>query len=447
MAVRAACGGGREPGVLTISSGHSASYLLDAVAKGRENYYTGAVAAGEPPGRWFGRGAEAFGLRGLVDHQDMTALYNRFIDPRDPRFRDPAHWSEADTLGHTGRRYATEDELYERALDAEPDASAERRAELRLAAGKQARHNVAFTDVTFNVPKSVTVLHTAFEAQEVKARAAGDEETAAAWAAHRVAVEDAIWAGNNAALDYLSEKAGYSRAGHHGGAGGRYVDAHDWTVASFFQHDSREHDPHLHIHNGVLNRVQGPDGVWRTLDGRSLRRWRPAASAVAERVTAERLTHALGVLLAMRPDGKAREIVGVAQEAMDLISTRRLKLTAKAEELIKAFEARKGRVPNGLERERLMQQATLMTRRAKSHTGESREELLDRVDATIRADIDGGLAGVARTLLEAREHTLTAQEWSPEAVIQLALADVQRRKAGWNHADLTQAINDALPDY
>ena len=58
--------------VLTISSGHSASYLTDAVAAGRENYYTGAVAAGEPPGRWYGTGAERLGLVGLVDTQDMT---------------------------------------------------------------------------------------------------------------------------------------------------------------------------------------------------------------------------------------------------------------------------------------------------------------------------------------------------------------------------------------
>jgi hypothetical protein len=34
----AACGGGREAVVLTISSGHSSAYLLDAVAAGRENY-------------------------------------------------------------------------------------------------------------------------------------------------------------------------------------------------------------------------------------------------------------------------------------------------------------------------------------------------------------------------------------------------------------------------
>ena len=50
--------------VLTISSGHSPDYLLNAVATGRENYYTGAIAAGEPPGRWYGRGAAAVGLAG-----------------------------------------------------------------------------------------------------------------------------------------------------------------------------------------------------------------------------------------------------------------------------------------------------------------------------------------------------------------------------------------------
>src|SRR5690606_40126970 len=125
--------------------------------------------------------------------------------------------------------------------------------------GKRARRNVAFLDATFSVQKSVTVLHTAFEAQEVRARNAGDEEAAAAWAAHRQAVEDAIWAGNRAAIDYLAEHAGYSRVGHHGGAAGRYTDAHDWTVASFFQHDNRDHDPQLHIHNAILNRVQGEE--------------------------------------------------------------------------------------------------------------------------------------------------------------------------------------------
>ena len=433
--------------VLRITRGYSPEYLLKEVATGRENYYTGAVAEGEPPGRWWGAGAEVLGLTGLVNAQDMRAVYERFLDPRAEGFNDPDRWDEVATLGHGGRRYLSEDELYAAAVEREPYATPERRAELRVEAGKAARHNVAFFDVTFNVQKSVTLLHTAFEAQEVTARTGGDEETAQAWATFRLAVEDAIWAGNNAGLAYLAENAGYSRVGHHGGAAGRWVDAHDWVVASFFQHDSREHDPHLHIHNGLLNRVQGPDGVWRTLDGRSLFRWRPAAAAVAERTTEERLSHALGVLVATRPDGKAREVVGVAQEAMDLISTRRRKLTAKAEELVDAFETRYGRAPNGLERERLMQQATLMTRAAKSHTGETREELLDRVDARIRADVAGGLAGVAEMALAARGTGPQAQEWSPQAVIDLALAAMQQRKAGWTRADLTAEINAALPDH
>ena len=301
--------------------------------------------------------------------------------------------------------------------------------------------------VTFSVQKSMTLLHTAFEAQEVAARKAGDEAAAHALGQYRVAVEDAIWAANNAGLAYLSEKAGYSRVGHHGGAAGRYVDAHDWVVASFFQHDSRDHDPQLHIHNAVLNRVAGPDGVWRTLDSRAVHKWGPAAAAVAERIAEERLTHALGVVVATRPDGKSREVLGVDPAAMALISSRRRAVTGKAAELIAAFEARHGRAPNGLERDRLSRQATFATRAAKSHDGQSREQLLDRVDAQLRAEVTGGLAGVAHAALAARDQAPAPQAWSPQAVIGTALADVQDRKAGWSEADLIRALNTALPDY
>ncbi|MDN5749687.1 MAG: AAA family ATPase, partial [Pseudonocardia sp.] len=116
-------------------------------------------------------------------------------------------------------------------------------------------------------------------------------------------------------------------------------------------------------------------------------------------------------------------------------------------ELVDSFETKHGRSPNGLELDRLSQQATLMTRRAKSHTGETREEMLDRIDAKIRSDIDGGLAGVARAVLDARDGAPAVQEWSPQEVIELALEEVKRAKSGWNRGDLTAAINAALPDY
>src|SRR6266508_221172 len=431
--------GRRRCVVLSVSSGHSASYLTDAVAAGRENYYTGAVAAGEPPGRWSGRGAERLGLSGEVDAQDMTALYERFIDPRDENFRNPEAWNEAATLGHTGRSYLSAEAIYAAALEREPGADQERRAALLLEAGKKARKNVAFYDATFSVQKSITVLHTAFDAQAVhalkaaeRARSALDALTGAAgagtgapvqpgapgavhtaaarrlieaeraalaeaahWATHRQAVEDAIWAGNQAGLDHLSEKAGYTRVGHHGGAAGRWADAHDWTVASFFQHDSRDHDPQLHIHNAILNRVENADGKWRTLDGQSLTRHHHAAGALAHRVMEQHLTRALGLEFRMRPDGKSREIVGIDQAVMDLFSSRRKAITPKIAELVAAFEARFQREPNPLERSRLQQQATLLTRRVKSHTGESVDQRLERWDRQLRAEVAGGLEQLA----------------------------------------------------
>jgi conjugative relaxase-like TrwC/TraI family protein len=432
--------------VLTISSGHSAAYLTDAVAVGRENYYSGAVAAGEPPGRWYGHGATAVGLSGLVDPRDMTALYAHFVDPRDPGFRDPTAWADAATLGHRGREYISEEELYAAALDAEPGATAERRVELRLDAGKRARKNVAFLDATFSVQKSITVLHTAFEAQEIKAHRAGDAPAAAAWAAHRRAVEDAIWAGNRAAIDYLATHAGYSRVGHHGGAAGRFVDAHDFVVASFFQHDSRDHDPQLHIHNAILNRVQGPDRIWRTLDGRSLYAHRGAAAAVGERTTEEHLSRSLGVRFATRPDGKAREILGVPEDVMTLFSSRRRAITAKTQTLVDAFEVRFDRAPNALELDRLQRQATFATRRAKSYSGETFEARLERWDRQLREEVADGLAGVARSVLALAGQPTAAEAWSPAAVLETALADVQSRRAAWTASDLTRAISDALPD-
>jgi len=433
--------------MLTISSGHSADYLLDAVATGRENYYTGAVAAGEPPGRWYGAGAEELGLTGLVDAQDMRAVYEHYLDPRDPNFRNVERWDEVATLGHTGRKYQTVEEIYARSLDAEPYADAERREQLRLDASKRARKNVAFLDVTFSVQKSVTILHAAFEAQEVKAKAAGDDDAAKAWGEYRQAVEDAIWAGNNAGLDYLQAHAGYSRVGHHGGAAGRFIDAHNWTIASFFQHDSRNHDPQLHIHNTASNRVLCADGEWRTLDSKGIHKIRPAAGAVAERTTSERLTDSLRVLLAMRPDGKAREVVGIPEAVNALYSSRRRAITPKTAELVAAFEAKHGRGPNALELDRMHRHATFVTRRAKAHHGETTEQRLERVDQELRAEIDGGLAELAADVLALADKAPEPENWSPAEVIATALADVQSRRAAWTPADLTRAIHDALPDY
>jgi len=70
------------------------AYYQDAVAKGREDYYT---AGANRPGRWQGRGAEALQLTGEVRAEDVAAVFNG-SDPRtggrlvdDPRWKRPGY--------------------------------------------------------------------------------------------------------------------------------------------------------------------------------------------------------------------------------------------------------------------------------------------------------------------------------------------------------------------
>ena len=433
--------------MLSLASGHDVGYLTGPVAGGREGYYTGAVDAGEPAGLWYGAGAEALGLRGEVDAELMEAVYSHLLDPRDPAAHSRAAWGEAETLGAGHRAYRSADEVYAGLLESNPHAGPERRAELRAQAERSARQSVAFIDATFSAPKSVSVLGVAFERAAHDARQVGDDRAADAWAAHHRAVEDAVLAGARASIDYLQDVAGYSRVGHHGGGGGRWVDAHRWVVAQFLQHDSRDRDPQLHVHQAILNRVLCADGRWRALDGRAIHEWRAAAAAIGERVMEAHLARSLGVRFETRPDGKAREVVGVRQEVIDLFSSRRRTITAKAENLVAAFTARFGREPSAAERDRLSRQATLATRAAKSHDGEPLADRLDRWERETRAAVAGGLAEVARHVLDLAQRVAPAAQWSVRDVVERALARVGSERQHYSRSDLTRAVSDELPGH
>lgn len=435
--------------MLSLTPGHSAEYLTQAVAAGRESYYTNAVTEGEPPGVWQGRAAAALGLEGLVDHQDMEALFSEMIDPTDVNFRNPDAWGDARRLGQRPGRYKSVEERVAADLAAEPDASPERRQEIRQGSRQGSRTPVSFFDATYSVQKSVTVTHAAFEAQEVMASLQGDADAAAAWRGHRLAVEDAIWAGQRAALDVLQDKAGYSRAGHHSATSGRRIDAHEFTAAAFFQHDSRDGDPQLHIHTAILNRVKCADGKWRTPDGRALYAALPEAARVAERVTEEHLTRSLGLEFRTRPDGKAREIQGgpAMDAAMEMFSSRRRAVTGKAEELVKAFREMEHREPTALEMNRLQRQATLATRRAKSHDGTTRAEQLDRWHAQLKEELANGLTDVAQGIVDRRQAQPAVARFDPDAVVDVAIAQLQEQRSTFRRSEVFAAAMDALPDH
>lgn len=429
--------------MLSISSGHSASYLTDQVAKGRESYYLDATTDGEPPGRWWGKGAEAFGLVGEVDHNQMHALYGEFRDPRDPRWHDPATRDQCATLGRAPAKYKTADEMFAERIAAEPNALPERIRQIRAECERAERQPVAFIDATFSPVKSVTVLHTAFARCELDARRAGDEAEARMWAGKRNAVEKAIWAGNNAMLAYLSDKAGYSRVGRHGAGAGRWTDAHNWTVASFFQHTNRDLDPQLHVHNACLNRVACPDGVVRTLDSRAIHELKQICGAIGERVMEEDLSASLGVQWARRLDGNGREIVGIDQQALDLFSERSVKIGRNLAGKIEEFRAHFGREPSAIERDRLRRQSAMATRRAKTHTGETKAQQLDRWEHALRGYVQGGLHRIAERFRTGEP--VPAQTYSPSGIIAEAIAACQETQPVSDRSVIGRQITMRLP--
>ncbi|MGH3857218.1 MAG: ATP-dependent DNA helicase, partial [Pseudonocardiaceae bacterium] len=116
-------------------------------------------------------------------------------------------------------------------------------------------------------------------------------------------------------------------------------------------------------------------------------------------------------------------------------------------ELIKAHRERFGREPSALERTTLAQQATLATRAAKSHTGETLGQRLDRWEQRTRTTLAGGLAQVSRDVLALAQETQPAATWSPRDVVLRALAAVEDKQQTCTRSDLMRHISDALPGH
>ncbi len=258
-------------------------------------------------------------------------------------------------------------------------------------------------------------------------------------------------------LDHVEDQM-VSRVGRHGkGQTGRWVDAASLVTASFPQHTSRERDPQLHTHNAVLNRVLCPDGQWRAVDGKVLYAAKQGAAAIAAVELREALTRGLGVEWLMREDGNDFEVAGIDRDELDLLSARTRTTTAAADRMIAAFEEAHGRAVTAYERNRIMQQAALATRPAKSHDGESMADMLDRADAVMRGEVAGGLAAVAARFDTAPTdadtgHAITSptpQPWSPQAVIDQAVEACHGDggRSTFSRSELSRRIFLALPPH
>ncbi|GAB7007801.1 MobF family relaxase [Nocardioides sp. AN3] len=415
-----------------MSAGSGYRYLLRSVAAGDGNralstpltrYY---AEVGTPPGRWAGSGVQALGGGALQPGMPVTEEQLALLIGMG---RDPV------TGEQLGRAYPEYTSLRARikervdGLDAEMTAEDCAAETARIEAEETARgprHAVAGYDLTFSVPKSVSVLWGV-------ADAATQERIVAA---HHAAVADV--------LDFLEREVAATRAGVAAGDGAvAQVDVAGIAAVAYDHYDSRAGDPQLHTHVVVSNKVQTLlDGRWRSLDGRPLHASRTALSAHYNALLADRLTRDLGIAWEQRQRGADRnpqwEITGVSEELIGEFSSRSREIDAEKDRLIDAYLAAHGRRPSEKKIVELRAQATLATRPPKQIrsladlTAEWRQRARQRLGTDPTRWAATAVADAGAAPLHAGDVSLRFVE----AVGAAVLAQVSEKRSVWTHWNL-----------
>ena len=439
--------------VVTVAKGYDLGYVWktqgEAAGRTTGGYYINAAQAGEPPGRWWGSGAQALGLTPgqIVQREPYDAVY-RQIDPR-----------SGTRLGRARGRYATFADHLARLTAAEPHATAERLIELEREAAQATRQPAAYTDVTVSFSKSISVLHASIRENERRARQAGDRQAAAFWAVREQAFQETLHRANRAALEYLQAWAGVTRTGYHGTrVGGREPGRFEpagLIVTSWLQGTSRDGDPQDHIHNQIARITRTfSDGKWRALDTMSVRGVLGALQAIAATAVECELTREFGVAWIPRADGRGNEIRGVTQAQMDAYSTRTVQVHEKERELARAWEHKHGRAPTSRELLYLANDATLQSRKGKDAGPLDWDVLAARWDATL----GGELAGIAPTVSNAHGSSAQGKEHhggralagppareAQERALAKALVLVSDQHPAWTRHDLLKQLALVMP--
>jgi conjugative relaxase-like TrwC/TraI family protein len=351
--------------VATLSKGYDLDYIWKQVdrgaAKDAASYYIQASeSGGEPPGRWWGPGAKALGLEAgqVVEREPYDLLFGE---------RKAPDGTQLGRAPGSGRKAA---DIYDRLLEAEPHATAERKRELRLDATRQARQSPLFFDLTLSLSKSISIFHASLGENARLAREAGDHDGDQYWTGLVEEVDAMIWEAVRAGFEYLQREAGYTRTGSHGKRiGGRETGQWreaDLAVAHWLQHTSRDGDMQLHVHSQIAHVARTvTDGKWRAPDSLGYNEHVEAVAAVTAQHLEEALTRRFGLEWMARDDGHGFEVKGISGEMMRLFSSRRESITADLRERTARFERRYGRKPSQRELAQLGQSSNFATRKGK----------------------------------------------------------------------------------
>lgn len=436
---------------LTIKAGHDVAYFTrssgTAGCTGAMSYYT---AGGEPPGQWTGKAAQRFGLAGQVDPDVIRRLYQEDIAPTGELLVKPkVKRSVQQRMNAAVRAYKQE----------HPFASAVELAEVAAAERGKDPHKVPYFDVTITVVKSVSVLHVSYREAARQARLAGDSERAAYLDGRADMIENMLMEVAREVMAWLERHGCYTRTGHHSATTGEWRDAAGYVGALFMHHINRDGDPHLHVHIPILNRVQradGEDDKWRTIDSKALHQLKLGAAALASRLMETKL--AAYYTMTPREDGNGSEVAGVSKAVMDLFSSRGVAVTEELAKLIETWKQNhNGETPNRRTLWVLHQQAGQNTRRSKSEakrrvagrTGSNEPTDAERLRAWERqtAEHETQVLSAVHDQVEAvQPRALPVLDYATKAkAARIAVAEVQKHHAVWGMPELRFEIHRALP--
>ena len=441
--------------VATLSKGYDLDYIWKQVdrgpAKDAASYYIQASeTGGEPPGRWWGPGAQALGLEPgrTVERKPYDLLFGERRAPDGTQLGRPPG---------NGRKAA---DLYAQLLAAEPHATAERKRELRTEAVRKARQSPLFFDLTISLSKSISIFHASLGENARLARQAGDRQGDAYWSALVGEVDNMIWQAVHAGFGYFQREAGYTRTGSHGTRvngreTGQWHEA-DLAVAHWLQHTSRDGDMQLHVHSQIAHVAKtATDGKWRAPDSFGYNEHIGAVAAIVSQHLEEALTRRFGLEWATRDDGHGFEVTGISGEMMRVFSSRRESITADLRARAAQFERQYKRKPSQRELAHLAQASNFKTRNPKHGTLDLAQAHAGWADKLART-LGVSLASVAPSIWHGGGHTgaHTHAPGSPGPVpaeleraraTQKAIALAQQDRSTFTRADVIKYLGRVLP--
>ncbi len=264
-----------------LSAGQAQDYYKQDFTNAKENYYS---ESGEVKGRWCGRLADEWNLKGEVTSEQ----YERLVIGQDP---------------HTGEQLIKSVKARE-IVDEYGDKTI------------TSTHRAAW-DATFSAPKSVSL-----------ALLVGDDER----------LRDANRYSVNMAVKHFEE---YLQAR---GGGNNPAITTGKMVAAQFEHTSsrpdREHGyaaPQLHTHVVIFNMTQTEDGKVRSVQPKQLFDSQVYGTAIYRAVLADKLQE-LGYEIRVDPRTGAPEIKGFSEEYLQDASPRRKEVVNDTEQAIEKLE-------------------------------------------------------------------------------------------------------------